>query len=339
MSNIITTDPHILNYVNENNFAEAARTLLKSQKTSWKQLSDGYDSLKNVKTKSFPFKGFEIKVQHNSKRIISSSAKVDSESIKQRNCFLCKKNLPGEQKGILYNSEYYILGNPFPIFPEHFTISHVRHIPQEIKYSFHYLLMLAKDLSKYYTVFYNGPGCGASAPDHLHFQAGTKNYMPVDLEFNQLKKQYGEILFAQENLTITFIDDGLRRFLSFESNTIEILESSFEIFYKIYSEVSPSIVEPMMNILVFYENDSAWRILVFLREKHRPSFFYEKEGKNFLWSPAAVDLGGICIIPREEDFQKISRDIIVTGFNQITISGDKFLLIKEKLKQNINVKY
>ena len=339
MRNIIAKDPIISNYVNENDFSEAARALLRIQKKNWKQLFEGYESLKKVKTNSFPFNGFEIKVQHNPKRIVSSAAKVDDESIKQRKCFLCRENLPEGQEGILYKSEYYILGNPFPIFPEHFTISHTKHIPQKIKHSFHYLLLLAKDLSKYFTVFYNGPECGASAPDHLHFQAGTKNSMPIEKEFYRLKKKYGEVLFEGESLIITTFDDGLRRFLSFESKESKILESSFETFYNIYSEISKSKIEPMMNILAFYEGESAWRILIFLREKHRPSFFYDKGEKNFLWSPALVDLGGICIIPEEKDFNNLSRDIIVEGFNQITISGDKFLLIKKKLKLNINVKY
>ncbi len=333
LRNVITTDPGILNYVNENDFASAARALLKNQKENWEQLSGGYKSLKKVKTKIFPFNKFKIKAQHNPQRIASSSAKVDNESVKKRECFLCKENLPEAQKGILYNSKYIILGNPFPIFTEHFTISYIKHIPQKIKNSFVDLLLLAKDLSKYYTVFYNGPECGASAPDHLHFQAGTKYFMPVENEFHQLRKKFGEALVEQDNLTINIIDDGLRRFLSFESKELNILKNSFEIFYNIYSEVSISKIEPMMNILAAYETEMGWRILIFLREKHRPSFFYEKGENNFLWSPASVDLGGVCIIPRERDFKKISEGIIVTGFNEITLSAEKFSFIKNKFNK------
>lgn len=332
-------DPIILNYINENDFAEAARALLKNQKKNWKQLFEGYESLKKVKTKSFPFDGFEIKVQYNPKRIVSSSAKVDNESVEERECFLCQENLPEAQKGILYDNKYIILGNPFPIFPEHFTISYIKHIPQKIENSFYQLLLLAKDLSKYYTVFYNGPECGASAPDHLHFQAGSKNFMPVEKGFDQLKKKYGIVLYEKDSLIITIIDDGLRRFLSFESREIEILKNSFDIFYKTYSEFSESEIEPMMNILAVYEDESIWRILIFLRERHRPSFYYDKGGKNFLWSPAAVDLGGVCIIPKEGNFNDISRNIIISGFNQITLSADKLSLIKENLKQSYSVKY
>ncbi len=339
MRNIITIDPGTLSFVNKNDFAGAARSLLKNQEENWIQLFEGYESLKKVKTKAFSFEGFEIKVQHNPKRILSSSAKVDYESIKKRECFLCEENLPKAQKGVLYNNEFIILCNPFPIFPEHFTIRHIKHIPQKIEYSFPHLLLLAKDLSKYYTVFYNGPECGASAPDHLHFQAGTKKFMPVEKEFRQLKIKHGEILLEKDNLKINMIDDGLRRFLTLESGEIEILRNSFDIFYELYSEVSFYKIEPMMNILAFYEKESGWKIFIFLRERHRPSFYFEKGENNILWSPAAVDLGGVCIIPKGKDFSSIKRRIIITGFNEITLSGEKFSLIKKKLKQIINDKY
>jgi ATP adenylyltransferase/5',5'''-P-1,P-4-tetraphosphate phosphorylase II len=339
LDKIITADPEIQELIIKNNFAEAAEVLLKNQKESWKQLSEGYQSLRNVKIKNFSFDGFDIRVQHNPKRIISSSAKVDNESIKKRECFLCAENLPVEQKGILYNNKYIILGNPFPIFPAHLTLSYSKHSPQRIENSFGDLLLLARDLSRYFTVFYNGPECGASAPDHLHFQAGTKNFMPVEEEFNQLKLKYGKLLYEKDNLSVNVFDDGLRRFLSLESNNLKLLKNSFKVFYDTYLEFSNGKIEPMMNILAVYDKFMIWRVLIFLREKHRPSFFYDKGEGNFLWSPAAVDLGGVCIIPKQENFNNISRNILITGFNQITISSDKFSLIYENLKQEISVKY
>ena len=206
-------------------------------------------------------------------------------------------------------------------------------MPQRIKDSFESLLLLAKDLSKYYMVFYNGPECGASAPDHIHFQAAKKNVMPVDNEFNQLKDMYGEMIIEDNNLILSVINDGLRKFLSIESKEIDILKKTFNSFYEIISKILIYKEEPMMNILTYYEEKFGWRIIIFLREKHRPEFYY-KEGKdNFLWSPAAVDLGGICIIPLEKDFQKISKEIIITGFNEITISKGKFSFIKKRLKE------
>src|ERR1035441_2408759 len=64
-------------------------------------LRSGYHTLQSVRTKVYDFGGFQIKVQFNPGRLISTSAKVDATSIKERKCFLCRKNLPLAQRGIL----------------------------------------------------------------------------------------------------------------------------------------------------------------------------------------------------------------------------------------------
>ncbi len=195
---VLTKDQIISNLVKENNFADAAKRLFEIQKEQWPMLSSGFKSLETVKSKSFQFDGFKIKAQFNAGRITSTSAKVDPKSISERKCFLCTENLPAEQKGILYNDNYIILCNPFPIFPTHFTLTHKEHQPQRILDTFSDMLDLSKDLSKYYSVIYNGPRCGASAPDHLHFQAGNKFFMPIDDEFHQIKNEYGKEIFEDE---------------------------------------------------------------------------------------------------------------------------------------------
>ncbi|HNZ62580.1 MAG TPA: DUF4922 domain-containing protein, partial [Paludibacteraceae bacterium] len=150
------------------------KNLFKEQVSEWDLAKKNYEDLKNVQIKSFSFGDFEIVVQFNPARIVSSGAKVDEKTIKERKCFLCKENLPPQQKGV-DAGEYSILVNPYPIFPEHFTIPRKEHIPQQIKPFFSDMLELAKSMDEF-VVFYNGPKCGASAPDHLHFQAGTKNF-------------------------------------------------------------------------------------------------------------------------------------------------------------------
>src|SRR5690606_5973953 len=174
MQDKIISNSQINIFLSQEDYSNAARTLLELQKQDWPQCAEGYATLKDVRVKEFQFNGFKIKVQFNAGRITSSAAKVDAKSISERKCFLCTENLPAEQKGILYGEDYLILCNPFPIFNEHFTLTHIQHAPQSIKGSFNKLLSLSKNLSKYYTVFYNGPRCGASAPDHMHFQAGNK---------------------------------------------------------------------------------------------------------------------------------------------------------------------
>ena len=185
-------------------FLNAAKTLISNQKINWEQCKNGYATLDSIKHKTFQFENCSIEVQFNPGRMISTSAKVDSKTINERKCFLCKTNLPVDQRSIEYKDDFLILVNPFPIFPEHFTLPSAHHKMQEIESSFPVMLDFSKDLSPDFIVFYNGPRCGASAPDHLHFQAGTKNFMTIDHEYVSLKQKLAEKI----------IDDECCRFLS-----------------------------------------------------------------------------------------------------------------------------
>lgn len=322
-------------FINSNDYAGAAKFLLEEQKQSWKKLADGYNSLKGIKGKKIQLDGFTIKCQFNPGRITSTSAKVDSKSISERKCFLCISNLPEEQKGIKYGSKFLILANPFPIFTEHFTIVHINHIPQEIYGWFGSMLSLSKDMSKHYTVIYNGPKCGASAPDHLHFQAGNKYFMPVDNEFHSIKNEYGEIFFENEIITVAGIDDNLRRFISIETNNKESAEDTFKLFFNVYKKIVSEDEEPMMNILSFYEEEYGWRIIIFLRSKHRPSHYFKDGEEKLVLSPAAVDLGGVCITPLEKDFERINKDLITEIFKEVSLAKEQFEFIKSSIKTEL----
>jgi len=328
---VLTEDSLIKNYVGDNNFSDAAKRLFEIQKEQWQMLTAGYETLSTVKSKSFQFDGFKIKAQFNAGRMTSTSAKVDPKSISERKCFLCTENLPAEQKGILYNNKYIILCNPFPIFSEHFTLTYKEHKPQRIIDTFPDMLDLSKDISKYYSVIYNGPRCGASAPDHLHFQAGKKFFIPIDDEFHQIKNEYGTEIFEDDNLSVFAIDDGLRKFVTIESLDKELVVNTFNKFYKTYSEVMNEKLEPMINIVSFYEEEYGWRVIIFLRAKHRPTVFFAEGDEKMLVSPAAIDLGGVCIFPREEDFVRITKEKIVEIFKEVFVD-EKVL---EKLKSSL----
>lgn len=328
---VLTEDSLINNYVGDNNFSDAAKRLFEIQKEQWQMLTAGYETLSTVKSKSFQFDGFKIKAQFNAGRMTSTSAKVDPKSISERKCFLCTENLPAEQKGILYNNKYIILCNPFPIFSEHFTLTYKEHKPQRIIDTFPDMLDLSKDISKYYSVIYNGPRCGASAPDHLHFQAGKKFFIPIDDEFHQIKNEYGTEIFEDDNLSVFAIDDGLRKFVTIESLDKELVVNTFNKFYKTYSEVMNEKLEPMINIVSFYEEEYGWRVIIFLRAKHRPTVFFAEGDEKMLVSPAAIDLGGVCIFPREEDFVRITKEKIVEIFKEVFVD-EKVL---EKLKSSL----
>lgn len=318
----------------DGDFAELSRALLKQQKTVWKQLADGYKSLDTVQTRDFRFENFSLTMQWNPGRLTSSSAKTDEETISNRTCFLCPENLPAEQKGVLYGSEYLILSNPFPIFPEHFTITYGRHSPQSIIDEFDSFLNLSKDLGKFYTVFYNGPRCGASAPDHLHFQAGTRGFMPVENQLNVLQSVHGIPVFHDRDFRVTAIDDSLRRFICIDSGNRVRITSFFKTFYRIFAGQSRTDEEPMMNIIASYDlGGSRWRLMLIPRARHRPSYYFLREEEKILVSPASVDYGGTLILPRETDFLRITRDHIVRIFGEVSQSKPLFQEQVDKLSE------
>lgn len=326
-------DDIIYKSIKINNYANAAERLLNLQLELRVQLKQGYDSLSSIKTKNIWFNGFKISLQFNPVRIKSTSAKTDDESIGNRKCFLCIENLPAEQKAIEIRGNYLILCNPFPIFPEHFTIASIEHQPQEILSSFDDLIMVTKLLSGKYSVIYNGPKCGASAPDHLHFQAGTKNFMPVENEFNYLKNEYGEILTENSSLKISAINDGLRKFIGIESKDPKILSETFRVFYDIYSSFNSTKEEPLMNIISTFDDKIGWKVMLFLRRKHRSSHYFLEGDKQIMISPAAVDLGGLCITPVEKNYNTVDKEIIVEIFSEVSLFKEGFVYLKSALKK------
>ena len=295
-------DSQIQNLISQKDYSSAADYLFNSQVKSWSLMRKNYDALNNIQTKSFWFDGMKLKVQFNPERIKSTSAKVDDSSIANRECFLCTVNLPEEQKGILIREDFILLCNPYPIFPQHFTIASLDHKPQQISESFSEFLELSKLLSPNYTLIYNGPACGASAPDHLHFQAGTRQSIPIENDIQQMKNDFGHIVQQNEFITTTFINDGLRRIIFIESFHQSRLEKSFRKIFKEFENLSAAEPEPMMNLLCTYDKEFGWNVVIFLRSKHRPECFYKDDPEKILISPAAVDLGGLIITPREGRF-------------------------------------
>jgi len=328
-------DSYIENLIINNDYASAAVYLFKSQLNGWPLLKKNYDALESVQTESFWFGGFKIKVQFNPERIKSTSAKVDESSIRNRKCFLCLENLPEEQKGIILLEDYLLLCNPYPILPQHFTISTVEHKPQQISNAFGEFLELSKVLSPGYTLVYNGPACGASAPDHLHFPAGTKNFIPIENDIQQLKNDYGNIVQEDGIITTSFIDDGLRKIIFIESNDKEEIKKTFKLIYQTYDEQSGVTPEPMMNSICSYDTEFGWSVIIFLRSKHRPECFYKNDPERILISPAAIDLGGVVVIPRETDFLKVNKEMLHQIFNEVSTDKRTFFLLGKKVKTEL----
>ena len=312
----LITDKELSEYLEGNSVVSKAKALFLHQTNNWKLAKKNYLDLKSIKKKVFEFDGFKIVVQFNHGRIISSSAKVDAKSIGERACFLCTNNLPIEQKGVLCNNNYILLLNPFPIFEQHFTIPQLDHLPQEIENNFGDMLKIAKELGDEYTIFYNGPKCGASAPDHMHFQASLKNMMPVEKEYDYIHEHSKELL-NNEKIRVVAVTKYLRNCFLIESDNKILTEEEFQKLYNSIKKITTSEEEPLMNIIVTYSDK--WRVFIFPRKAHRPKQFFAEGETKILLSPAAVDFGGLLITPREEDFIKILKEDIVDIFEQTTV--------------------
>jgi hypothetical protein len=295
--------------------ADVARALLESQQRRWPALRDGYKGLNEVKVRPVMTDGGMFRVQWNPARMISSSASVDQESIRNRPCFLCQANLPSEQQGVPAGDGFLILCNPYPIFPEHFTIVHTEHIPQRIAGRIGGLLGLARQLAPRYTLFYNGPRCGASAPDHLHFQAGDRGFLPIESELPE-RWNTGVVVGQSGPTELRSIDDGVRRYYALESSDCDHAAATLEEMLTVLALREPTGEEPMVNLLAWYAAGSI-RVVVFRRKVHRPARYYAKGEDRVLISPAAVDCGGVMITPVERDFARMDDLMIREIFSEV----------------------
>jgi len=263
--------------------------LFEEQLNGWTLAQNNYRALKYVEEKALNVNGRQYIVQFNPERITSSAAKTDAKSISERPCFLCQANRPAEQKGIPFKDGYIILVNPYPIFSRHLTIPSVEHTPQRIVSRFGDMLDLAFQLDNF-IIFYNGPKCGASAPDHFHFQAGSKGFLPVENDRN-----WNAIRIESESKQ-------------------EMLQRFRQIYDALPLQSNNS--EPMMNILTWYENP-IWTTYVFPRKKHRPDCYWAEGEDNMLISLAAVDMGGVLITPLKKDFERITAKNIADILDEI----------------------
>ncbi|HKL33044.1 MAG TPA: DUF4922 domain-containing protein [Tangfeifania sp.] len=310
------------------NLNEQAKALVAQQKAIWEMADRNYHGLSRIQTRTFNFDYFKIQVQFNPERIRSSAAKTDAKSIAERPCFLCLKNLPPEQKGILFQENYVILINPFPIFPVHLTIPHLEHTPQCIPEFFGDMLELSRQLSDF-TIFYNGPQTGASAPDHFHFQAGSNGLLPIETEITALFNNHAEVLLQNKHLTVFSVTNYLRRIIAVQSASSNAIQNIFSLILELLP--SKNGEEPLLNILCNFKN-GMWQVMIFPREKQRPSHFYRDDEKQIVVSPASVELGGVLILPRLKDFEKITKKTVKEIYSEVTISEEIFDLVQQQIK-------
>lgn len=314
--------------------------LFADQLSVWEQAKGNYDALSHIKVKEEPVNGVPFKVQFNPARIVSSAAKVDPKSIKERKCFLCAANRPSVQKGIDFKGEaatYEILLNPFPIFPKHLTLPDKIHTRQQISGRYADMLELAYTIDDF-VLFYNGPKCGASAPDHMHFQAGNKGFLPLEKLLCNAEGAVNEELVGKQHKMNNFkggelytIEHIVPGTLLFTGKDKSGMVAEFE---KICSfiPVKEGEWEPMMNVITWFGHN-AWFTLLFIRGKHRPACYFAEGEENMLLSPASVDLGGVFITPLEKDFGRLNGAMVESVLKEIAVESKFMGEIDDKLKQ------
>ena len=247
--------------------ADELNAFFESQLAEWEFARRNFEALRRIETKTFDLDGFSIRVQFNPARIVSSAAKVDAASVVARKCFLCSENQPPEQRGLPWGDGYRVLVNPYPIFARHFTIPAAEHVPQSIADRYGDMLALARCFDRE-VVFYNGPRCGASAPDHAHFQAVGKGAMPLEAEVGRFAT---EKVLEASGAAAYAIRDYLRGGFVIRSADASAAAACFGKLYEAL-EVLPADAEPMMNVLTWYDSDG-WTSFVFrVRSTGQPAF-------------------------------------------------------------------
>lgn len=301
--------------------ADLCLELLDEQKGSWPQLSEAYEALGSAKARWLACNGFSVRLLHNPGRLTSTDAKVDAADISRRPCFLCEDHLPRLQKAIRYRHEYLVLSNPMPVMSGHLTIPHVSHRPQTITASIHIFLTLAADLGREWTILYNGPRCGASAPDHLHFQAIPAGQTPIEHEIGEKRRlvPYGGY---QNGIACCRVENVGREVLLFTgeepASLAEALSRHVEILRKIAR--SPADEEPMINAAAHFE-DGKYSVLFFPRRRHRPSVFFRDGDDRIVVSPAAVEMAGIIVTPFEKDFERLDCATVESIYSEVTLGS------------------
>ena len=280
------------------------RRFFNRQLEVWHDAAERYRELKNVKTRELSCDGMTVKVQYNPSRIVSTGAAIDTKSLEKRPCFLCEQNRPKEQMTKTVDKNFIMLVNPFPIMPQHFTIPLRNHRPQSIGMNYGEIYKLLR-LHPTLTVFYNGPKCGASAPDHMHFQAINSGMLPLQTEWQRLCRDL-ETIISKDKGELSAVKSFIVPAFAIRCSDAATGESLFKTLYAAMP-MHGGDTEPMMNIVAWKEDDGCVAIVI-PRAKHRPTCYFHDDCRKRLVSPGALDMSGFVVTPRLCDFEALTPE-------------------------------
>ncbi len=301
-----------------------------NQLKQWPLAVENYNRLKQSLTRTVELNGTRLVVQVNPGRMASTAANTTASAIRERPCFLCDTNRPPEQLSLAVPGEprFTLLVNPFPVFPRHFTIIGT-HQPQRLTPYIDTLFRLAQWLDDS-VVFYNGPQCGASAPDHLHFQAGNKGLIPLQTDIDSIRSHHTETVLAQEGATLYRLSGLSRGGWLLEGKTEQALTGLTTQLMETLQAAQSEIEEPMVNVLCWYDQQG-WHLVMFYRRAHRPSCYFRQDEHQRLISPAAVEMGGLLIAARQEDFSALTDEELATIYNEVSWNDETIAHLSKQL--------
>ena len=293
----------------------SADELFTKQLKCWAEACERYQALSGVRNRRIAFDGFDVVVQFNPARIVSASAKTDAATLAARPCFLCKKNRPECQMFVPF-ADFQLLVNPFPIFSPHYTIAHREHTQQCISPYVGQLIAMAERLQGL-ALFYNGPQCGASAPDHQHFQACRIDKLPVIADYFRFHNNRTTLVEQSKYAEVRTIENYLRTVVCIEATTADALSATIlSTLQRLFPDMDK--VEPKINLVttVIKLRYYCW---IFPRAASRPWQYSAPEQQRLLVSPGTVEMAGIVITPIEEHFLRITKDDIADIYSQCSM--------------------
>ncbi|MBO7192356.1 MAG: DUF4922 domain-containing protein [Bacteroidales bacterium] len=290
------------------------------QLSVWHLACENFRALKSVQERELETGGLKVKLQFNPARIVSSAAKTGKADVAKRKCFLCRENRPAEQTMLKFEGrkgkKYHILVNPYPIFPDHLVIAEAKHTDQTIWHRYVDMLDLARKYEGF-TFFYNGPKSGASAPDHHHFQAAPGGLIPLIEDIERGNLRY-----------ITSLQDAtLYHYPKFTTGvfvlTSDTAKSAAKLFYRLLdcAELQDGDTEPQFNLFT-YRSGKQFKSVVLFRRCHRSHHYFSEGPDHLTMSPGCADMGGVFIVPVEEEFHKITPELLSEMLAEVSISSE-----------------
>lgn len=308
---------------------QAGDLFIENQLAKWQTARTNHEALNQIETRRFELAGNTITVQFNPARAVSTCAKVDKSSIEARKCFLCPENKPNEQDEIIISLDepFSLRINPYPILPGHLTISSLKHQDQVLadktirQLPGKLISWLEEYFASGYVLFYNGAKCGASAPDHFHFQAVKQSDVPVIQQWERLM----ETAVREKEIKT---ENG-NTYSSFQITSyicpiqVFICNHSADILPEMINQYLESLPlhegesEPRYNLFAWQDKQRGFTMAYFPREEHRPACYTATGGKQLLVSPGALDMAGLLVTPRKEDFDRITESDITKIYKEV----------------------